>query len=522
MMQVFSRLARAFLLSGLVANTTAVEAAWTEASTRHFVVYSEDRPEDTRQLAEKLERFDQALRYVSRLEDKELPPANRLTIYVMRSVGEVQSLANRTLVSFYLPKLDGSVAVVPKEYSGDDKFAQVLLFHEYSHHVMLSNFSAVWPDWLSEGLAEFYGNAATQEDGSVHIGLTADARAYSLLGTQESVTGSYVSKRVAKLPVKRLLETSSNNVLDAPQLYARGWLLVHHLNFDPARKGQLTRYLKELERGVGSVKAGSAAFGEMTALDNELDAYLRKNKFPYIVVPASEIKVGAIGLRTLTPGAQEIMPYRIRFAARDGDVDPKSAQKVASAVRAIAVRFPDDALVQVALSQIELDAGNYAAAAGAAERAITIDPTLIEAHIRKGAAQMAAAKSAHSSDPAVWSEVRKTLVAANHLDPNHPQPLTLFYQTFSASNQIPNANAVAALHRARELAPQIPELHLMAGFQYLLDGEVEPARKALTRYAFRPHATQESDDAIAVVETLNRVGAAGALEDFVLRGLLTW
>src|SRR5262245_12100420 len=106
MKQRFSRFATAFLFGGLVASSAATHAAWTEASTRHFVIYSEDTPEGARRVAEKLERFDQALRYVSRLDDAKFAPANRLTVYVMRSLGEVQNLNSRRAVGFYVPKVD--------------------------------------------------------------------------------------------------------------------------------------------------------------------------------------------------------------------------------------------------------------------------------------------------------------------------------------------------------------------------------------------------------------------------------
>ena len=107
-------------------------------------------------------------------------------------------------------------------------------------------------------------------------------------------------------------------------------------------------------------------------------------------------------------------------------------------------------------------------------------------------------QSAHSN-PAAWIEVRKTLIAANRLEPDHPQPLTLFYQTFSANHETPTANAIAGLHLARKLAPHVAELHLMAGYQHLAE-----------------------DDVLAVVQTLDRDGTAAALETFVARNLKSW
>jgi tRNA G26 N,N-dimethylase Trm1 len=62
----------------------------------------------------------------------------------------------------------------------------------------------------------------------------------------------------------------------------------------------------------------------------------------------------------------------------------------------------------------------------------------------------------------------------------------------------------------------------MAGYEYLVDAQLEQARKELTRYAFRPHAEENRDAAVAVVKTLDREGAAAALEAFVACGLKSW
>src|SRR3546814_12057873 len=87
-------------------------------------------------------------------------------------------------------------------------------------------------------------------------------------------------------------------------------------------------------------------------------------------------------------------------------------------------------LVQAWLAEIEFDAENFAAAEAAADRAIAADPKEIAAWIYKGRAQIAAAVTANSADPSVWSEERRSLATAHHLDPDHPGPLILFYESF--------------------------------------------------------------------------------------------
>src|SRR3546814_20988778 len=73
--------------------------------------------------------------------------------------------------------------------------------------------------------------------------------------------------------------------------------------------------------------------------------------------------------------------------------------------------------------------------------------------IDKGRAQCVAAVTANSADPAVGSEARRSLATANHLDPDHPGPLILFYERFGEQGIDPTANAVTGLRYAYVLAP---------------------------------------------------------------------
>ena len=54
-------------------------AAWYRASSEHFLIYSEDKPEDLREFAENLEQFDGAVRAVRGMDDLPLEQGNRLT-----------------------------------------------------------------------------------------------------------------------------------------------------------------------------------------------------------------------------------------------------------------------------------------------------------------------------------------------------------------------------------------------------------------------------------------------------------
>jgi tetratricopeptide (TPR) repeat protein len=101
-------------------------------------------------------------------------------------------------------------------------------------------------------------------------------------------------------------------------------------------------------------------------------------------------------------------------------------------------------MAQATLAEAEYDAGNYKEAEAAADRAIAADPKLIDGLIYKAMARMALVEEDKAAGPAQWAQVRKLIAAANRLDPDDPEPLMLFYRSFSAEGREPTKNATTA------------------------------------------------------------------------------
>jgi hypothetical protein len=140
----------------------AVHAEWREASSRHFLVYSEGKEDTVRDFATKLERFDKAMRVRLGLGDEDLGPANRLTVYVVNDINQVRRLgrfgSGSDIAGFYVGRAGRSVAVTPRLAGGGDMNdidPATILLHEYSHHLMMQNATAAYPAWFREGFAEF-------------------------------------------------------------------------------------------------------------------------------------------------------------------------------------------------------------------------------------------------------------------------------------------------------------------------------------------------------------------------------
>ena len=494
---------RFLLCLSLLAAAAPADATWRQASTDHFVIYSEDSPKTLNEFATKLERYDAAMRYIRGLPDQKPSPSNRLTIFVVRSVGAVEKLYGKggsNVAGFYMGRATGSFAITPRSSGGGSQYdlnEQIVLLHEYAHHFMLQTYPGAFPAWLIEGFAEFNSTAKFEADGGVGIGLPANHRAYGL--------------SVRPMKMEKLLTATVAGLKpdEVDSLYGRGWLLTHYLTFDPARKGQLTAYIAAINNGTGSLDAARKAFGDLNKLDRELDNYVAQRTLSYFKIPPDKFRIGQIDIRDLAPGEAAVMDVRIR--SKRG-VNEAQAKALVPLVRKAATPFPKDALAQVTLAEAEYDAGNYAEAEAAADRAIAADPKSVEGLIYKGRAKVAMASAAGKTDAAAWKEARKWFLAANKIEADDPEPLMLFYSSFLAAGAQPTANAALGLEWALKLAPQDSSLRWMMAQQHLRDGKAADARAALAPVAFDPHGGAQAEAAAGIIAKLDSGGVKAALE----------
>lgn len=493
------------LILALAAVASPASATWREASTKHFVIYSEQSERELRDFATRLERYDSAMRADRGVADVDRGPANRLTVFAVENATAVQRLAGDkggTIAGFYEPRAGRSVAFMPRRLGNGgehDVDGEYVLRHEYAHYFMFENFSSIaFPRWFSEGFAELNAGARVNGDGSVDLGLPATHRVYGL-------------KFVMTFTINDLLEPRGKKFspaeLDA--FYGRAWLLTDMLTFDPRRKGQLATFLLALNEGKSGMEAAKIAFGNISKLDVDMDSYLKRASFPYKTIPAANVSTGPIAMRQLTAGEEAAMP--VRLVSNKG-VNPQQAKELVGFARKRAAPYPNDHGAQMMLAEAELDADNYKEAEAAADRALAADRNSVQAHLYKGYAQMRQAKAAKTKDAATWRAVRHWFILANRLDPKNPEPLIAFYDTFQAAGESPSANAVAGLKTAYMLAPQDKDLRWKAARQFLVDGDAAQARIALGPIAYYPEARGGIVDyAAAVLETLKGGDVKAAL-----------
>ena len=494
----------------------SAHAKWMEASSNHFVVYANDRPENLKRFSEQLERFDSAMTLVLGAKAKLPSPSNRVTIYVVRDDNEVRRLngdGDRNVYAFYMPRAGGSIAIVPRVEASSARqkqldFSMIALLHEYAHHVTISVSPFPLPRWFGEGSAEFFSSASFDKDGAVNLGQPALHRGPELFYARDVTAMDLLD------PDQYEKRRGPKNASDA--FYGKSWLLYHYLVFNPERKGQATAYLRELRSGKPAKEAAVAAFGDIATLEKELDRYLT-GKMMMIRVPPDAVETGPVTLRELSEGEAAMMPVRIR--SKRG-VTREQALALLPEARAVGARFPGDAGVLTALSEAEFDAGNEDAAIVAADKALASDPNRVNAYVQKGFALFSKADKAEDK-AAAYRTAMVPFQALNKIEPDHPLPLIYYYLSFTGRKATPNKLAVDALGRAVELAPFDLGLRTMVAFQAIRDKRIPEAILDLQPIAYNPHGGEEVarfrdildklragdvDQAMSVVDSMERGG----------------
>lgn len=499
-------------IKGLLAATAltvsgTAQATWFEASSRHFIVYSDDTLDHLKEYTQRLERFDGAVRVLHGDADPDRGNAGRVIVYVVPTVDDVQKL-HKNAAGFWNPAAL-PIAVMPRATGagGEHGFTpQAIMFHEYTHHWMLTSWSAAGiPAWYAEGAAEFHATAQVRPDGAVLFGAPPAYRMYG------------VTMLKNQMPVHDLLRAVPGK-LEAEQteaLYGRGWLLTSYMTMDAARRKQLAEYIVAINSGKTPSDA-AASLGGVT--DAKLDSWSRQPKFPSILVPADEIHIGDVRYRQLGPGEAAIMPTLIR--SRSG-VDEATAPRVVAQARAVAAQFPNDPAVQNELAEAELDnaeAGKlvdapagYARVEAACDRALAADPKSMHALLYKGMAKEAAALDAKKTDAATWNEVRRWYIAANRAETENAEPLIRFYNSFRLAKQVPTAGAQRGALYAYALAPHYANARVEAAKVLLTDGKVAEGRAAFAPIAYNGESGA-SKELSGVLTAIDSGGAQAGLD----------
>jgi len=237
------------------------------------------------------------------------------------------------------------------------------VYHEYVHSLLHINFQWL-PDWLDEGLAEFYGCTGFIGD-KIQVGaLPADFRIRML-------------KSMILIPFNDFLASRmyTRNPSQTFESYIQAWALTHFLMLSPTMdSGQrLGKFLQLLGQGTPQKKAFQEAIGPFDDVQKQYETYVHKLTFPIREGPApAKLGESDFRTRTLEPGETEaelatwfIRSHEWEPMRQDTAVSLQKGPKLSLAHEASGFLLYNEGHDQDALREfstsVELDNRNYVA-----------------------------------------------------------------------------------------------------------------------------------------------------------------
>ncbi|PVM83860.1 hypothetical protein DDF62_22900 [Caulobacter radicis] len=444
------------------------------AESPHFVVYSADGEREAREYALMLEDFDGVLRRFHGKQDA--PAARKLPVYLVRDNDQLQKVApgSGRIAGLYSASLQ-EIFIVAIKGIGDHSVLDLtvgdnVVLHEYVHHFIMQYFPDGHPSWLAEGLPEYYSTIDLKPK-RVFVGGPNNLRAFSL-------------RQRAWLSMDKVLGSRRTQIDEQSMsvFYGQAWLLTHYVWSNAERRQKLGAYLDRYRDGENAMTAWTAVYGDdAKGLEVKLKSYMNTRLMGVEMTrdgpPSPPVTVAAMPV-----GADDLL-LDVLLLKRQLINDK---EKQLARVRTVAARRPAERYSRLALARAETQLGDRAAGEALLEKLLAEKPDDLEA------LQLAAFSRINSADrrpadaPALMTEAAGYLGRANKLDPDNY--LTLYgYARTQRGEGKPTENTLNVLARAVELAPQQPNIRMLAATTFMAAGSFDEARFFLEPAANNPH-----------------------------------
>ncbi|HUO33486.1 MAG TPA: tetratricopeptide repeat protein [Candidatus Acidoferrum sp.] len=336
------------------------------------------------------------------------------------------------------PSLNLFFIAVQMDAPGENPYQTT--YHEYYHSLTTPYYPGL-PLWLSEGLAEFFGNTTIEGDRTI-LGRPND----------ESI---YILKQTKMIPLDVLFKVDQNSPYYSQDekvniFYAESWALTHYLwvGDREAHQPMLKAYLAALQTGATEEEAATKAFGNLKKLQETLERYVSSFSFSALEMQSPpKLADSQISSRQLSDAEAEA--YRAGFAAADGR--PADARPLLEDALKL---DPHLALAHEYLGLAMYYQGQTEAARAELGRAIQLDPK--NATTRYLHAVLTYRAGGSKSNAADIEDDLRAGIAAN---PNFAGSYSLLGLTLAVNGQELN-EALAMAQKAVDFEPANPRFQL--------------------------------------------------------------
>jgi tetratricopeptide (TPR) repeat protein len=481
-------LSAALSVVGPRAPSADLNPSWVEVRSAHFVVASNAGERDARLIADQFERVRSIFHRA--FVNFRVDPLQPIVILAARDEATMKMLAPNEW------EREGHVHPTGLFHSDGDKDYVVLrldaegttafhtIYHEYTHALLHLNFKRL-PVWLSEGLAEFFGNS-TLGDKDVRTGAV-------------NKTHLYVLSKNEWLPIEALFnvtETSPhyNEKNPASIFYAESWAVTHYLLLDPgARREQvLNKFVAAWDKSGDPVEAGREAFGDLERFGEKIRRYVRTTNWRLgLVLPAQEDPAGNIVARHLSAG--EVLALRGDFLVHHDLLDQ------ARPLLELAVQLePGLAATHEALGFYDFRDSDFVAADEEMSKAIELGSQDFTAFYCHGVLLL---RDLAATDEATW-KARKALEIAARLNPRYAPTFEALTQAYSRAADT-QAKALEAARTAVELEPDSSTYRFGLAYVLLNNGRAADAGAVAQRLLASAGSADETRAVRKLIDTID-------------------
>jgi tetratricopeptide (TPR) repeat protein len=304
-------IACAFVLLCSNALLGAKHDSWVEVRSPNFIVVSNAGEKQARNTAVHFEQIRSVFR--NSLVFASLFPSPKVTILAVKDENSMKALlpeywakGHGHPAGMFIGNMGQFFAAVDLSSEGTNPFLP--MYHEY-YHSLTNPYVPNFPTWLSEGLADFYGN--TDMKGSEA----------SLGVSNPDLIAEFQHGNL--IPLQTLFQVDHNSPYYNEQnkmsiFYAESWAVVHYLIVGDkgAHAPLLTAYLQALSTGASWPEAAKA-FGDLKKFQEAVYRYILDGRFYYLKAPPPpSVPPSDLQTRELSDAEAEV--YRGGFEAVRG------------------------------------------------------------------------------------------------------------------------------------------------------------------------------------------------------------
>jgi predicted Zn-dependent protease len=495
-----TRIRRAALAAAILASISSARAKedkWVEARSKNFIVVTNADARQARNTAIQFEQIREL--FQSSFIFAKDRPTPVITILAAKDENTLRSLlpeywetkGHLHPAGIFLNSQYQMQIAVQLSGLGDNPYEAI--YHEYYHSLTLPFFPAL-PLWISEGMADFYGNSKIV-DKTAYLGMP-DAGLIELIHEQPMLALAGLFHVDHSSPYYN--ESSKASIF-----YAESWALIHYMMMadNGAHRQQLMTYLDALSHGDTQDAAAAKAFGDLGKLQKELISYAGNNSFYEFHTPAPpKVPESDVQVRPLSDA--EAAAYRGGFLVLHQQF--KEAQPLLEG----AVRDdPKLALAQQNLALMYVAQDKSAEARTAVDAAIQLDPkNALTRFLRANLVSRAGGSELQDF------QVEADLRAAIEANPNFAPAYGLLASRLANSNK----NLPEAFEFAKKgvlLEPGSVSYQLAAAEVLARMRKYDEAQKIATRVAADPLDPQARENANRFLEFLQDIKLEDARRD---------